>query len=53
MAHEGKVKVYIGGLNDQIKREDLEKEFDRFGKTSNAWVAFNPAGFGFVEYDTQ
>lgn len=48
-----KFKVFIGGLNDKVKREDLESEFDRFGKTSNVWVGFNPAGFGFVEYDTQ
>lgn len=53
MARNDKVKVYIGGLNDEIKREDLEKEFNRFGQTSNVWVAFNPAGFGFVEYDTR
>lgn len=48
-----KYKVYIGNLNDQIKREDIEKEFERFGKTSNVWVAFNPVGFGFVEYDNK
>lgn len=45
-------RVFIGGLNDVVKKEDVEAEFGRFGKISNVWVAFNPPGFGFMEFDT-
>uniref|UniRef100_A0A6M2DEW9 Putative rna-binding protein rsf1-like isoform x2 neodiprion lecontei n=1 Tax=Xenopsylla cheopis TaxID=163159 RepID=A0A6M2DEW9_XENCH len=43
-------RVYVGGLSDSIKKEDLEGEFEKFGKLNNVWVAFNPPGFAFIEF---
>lgn len=42
--------VYIGGLLGDVKKEDLEREFETFGKLTRVWVAFNPPGFAFVEF---
>ncbi|KAI2801140.1 RNA recognition motif [Blomia tropicalis] len=46
-----KNRVFIGGISDRIQKEDIEREFGRFGKLTNVWVAQNPPGFAFVEYD--
>ncbi|XP_047001440.1 RNA-binding protein Rsf1 isoform X2 [Schistocerca americana] len=43
-------RVYVGGLNESIKKEDLETEFEKYGKLNNVWVAFNPPGFAFIEF---
>ncbi|XP_050308078.1 RNA-binding protein Rsf1-like [Anthonomus grandis grandis] len=44
-------RVYVGGLEDGIKKEDLEEEFQKFGKLTSVWIALNPPGFAFVEFD--
>lgn len=44
-------RVYVGGLQESVKKEDLEREFSKYGKLSNVWVAWNPPGFAFVEFD--
>lgn len=46
----GGVRVYVGGLDGEIKKEDLEFAFEKFGKLNNVWVAYNPPGFAFVEF---
>ena len=46
-------RVYVGGLSDGVKKEDLEGEFEKFGKLNNVWVAFNPPGFAFIEFISQ
>lgn len=43
-------RVYVGGLDDNIKKEDLEGEFEKFGKLNNVWIALNPPGFAFIEF---
>lgn len=43
-------RVYVGGLGDGIKKEDLETEFEKYGKLNSVWVAFNPPGFAFIEF---
>lgn len=43
-------RVYVGGLADSIKKEDLETEFEKYGKLNSVWVAFNPPGFAFIEF---
>lgn len=48
---ERKNRVFIGGISDRIQKEDIEREFGRFGKLTNVWVAQNPPGFAFVEFD--
>ncbi|XP_022900595.1 RNA-binding protein Rsf1-like [Onthophagus taurus] len=47
---KGATRVYVGGLSDGVKKEDLELEFEKFGKLNNVWVAFNPPGFAFIEF---
>ncbi|PSN39910.1 hypothetical protein C0J52_07952 [Blattella germanica] len=46
-------RVYVGGLSDGIKKEDLESEFEKYGKLNSVWVAFNPPGFAFIEFANQ
>lgn len=46
-------RVYVGGLSNETKKEDLESEFEKFGKLNNVWVAFNPPGFAFVEFSNK
>lgn len=50
MTPEGYTRVYVGGLNESIKKEDLQMEFEKFGKLNKVWVAFNPPGFAFIEF---
>jgi len=44
-------KVFVGNLTTEITTQDLEDEFQSCGKIKNVWVAKNPPGFGFVEFD--
>jgi len=46
-------RLYVGGINDQVKREDLEDLFGKYGKCEHVWVAFNPPGFAFVNFETE
>jgi RNA recognition motif-containing protein len=41
-------KVYVGGLNENVSKEELEDEFTKFGKLEQVWVARKPPGFAFV-----
>ncbi|XP_024084902.1 RNA-binding protein Rsf1-like isoform X3 [Cimex lectularius] len=43
-------RVYVGGLDGEIKKEDLEIEFEKYGKLNSVWVAYNPPGFAFIEF---
>lgn len=43
-------KLYIGGLAESVKKEDLELECSRFGKIIEVWLAHHPPGFAFVEF---
>ncbi|XP_017462063.1 PREDICTED: RNA-binding protein Rsf1-like, partial [Rhagoletis zephyria] len=45
-----KNRVFIGGIG-RTQKEEIEREFGRFGKLCKVWVAQNPPGFAFVEYD--
>ncbi|RZC39699.1 RRM 1 domain containing protein [Asbolus verrucosus] len=47
---ERSARVYVGGLTDSVKKEDLETEFEKYGKLNSVWVAFNPPGFAFIEF---
>ena len=48
----GGTRVYVGGLVEGIKKEDLEREFDKYGKLNSVWVALNPPGFAFIEFES-
>lgn len=46
-----KCKVYVGNLGSNTARGDLESSFSKYGALKNVWVARNPPGFAFVEYE--
>lgn len=43
-------KVYVGNLGSNGSKQELEREFERFGRLHDVWVARNPPGFAFVEF---
>lgn len=46
-------RVFIGGLEGEVQKEDIEKEFSKFGKLDNVWIAQNPPGFAFIVYESE
>lgn len=46
-------RVFIGGLEGPVTKEDIEGEFTKFGKLDNVWVAQNPPGFAFIVYESE
>lgn len=44
-------KVYVGNLGTNASKYDIEKVFAKYGNIRNVWVARNPPGFAFVEYE--
>ena len=47
--HKG-YRIFIGGLNPKVTKYDIEREFERFGKVTDVWVARSPPGFSFLIY---
>ena len=43
-------KLYVGDLLEGVTKEDLEREFGKFGRLQDVWLAHNPPGFAFVEF---
>ncbi|XP_052064662.1 serine/arginine-rich splicing factor 7-like isoform X11 [Mytilus californianus] len=44
-------KLYVGDLARDAHERDLERAFSYYGRLRNVWVARNPAGFAFVEFE--
>ena len=44
-------KVYVGELGYGAAKQELEEIFSRYGPLKNVWVARNPPGFAFVEFE--
>ncbi|XP_035215859.1 serine/arginine-rich splicing factor 3-like isoform X2 [Stegodyphus dumicola] len=44
-------KVYIGSLGSRATKDDIEEVFGKFGPLRNVWIARNPPGFAFVEFE--
>lgn len=53
MTFDRKNRVFIGGITDDIRKDEIEKEFSKFGKLISVWVAANPPGFAFVEFEDE
>merc|ERR1712183_1219882 len=44
-------KVYVGNLGNNGSKSELERVFSYYGSLKNVWVARNPPGFAFVEFE--
>ena len=44
-------KVYIGNLGNNASKYEIEEAFGKYGPLRNVWVARNPPGFAFVEFE--
>ncbi|XP_072745703.1 RNA-binding protein 1-like isoform X7 [Anoplolepis gracilipes] len=44
-------KVYVGNLGSSASKHELEGKFSKYGPLRNVWVARNPPGFAFVEFE--
>ena len=44
-------KVYVGNLGSNAARGEIEESFSKYGTLRNVWVARNPPGFAFVEFE--
>ena len=44
-------KVYVGDLPRDASEKELERAFSYYGPLRNVWVARNPPGFAFVEFE--
>ncbi|XP_045177295.1 serine/arginine-rich splicing factor 7-like isoform X2 [Mercenaria mercenaria] len=44
-------KIYVGDLARDTNEKDVERAFSYYGRLRSVWVARNPAGFAFVEFE--
>ena len=44
-------KIYVGDLPRDASEKELERAFSYYGPLRSVWVARNPAGFAFVEFE--
>ncbi|XP_023852737.1 serine/arginine-rich splicing factor 3 [Salvelinus sp. IW2-2015] len=44
-------KVYVGNLGNSGNKTELERAFVYYGPLRSVWVARNPPGFAFVEFE--
>lgn len=44
-------KVYVGNLGNHGNKTELERAFGYYGPLRSVWVARNPPGFAFVEFE--
>lgn len=44
-------KVYVGNLGNNGNKNELERAFGYYGPLRSVWVARNPPGFAFVEFE--
>ncbi|XP_021345811.1 RNA-binding protein 1-like [Mizuhopecten yessoensis] len=44
-------KVYVGELGNNANKQELEDAFGQYGRLKNVWIARNPPGFAFVEFE--
>jgi len=44
-------KVYVGNLGNNASKNELESAFNKYGPIKNVWVARNPPGFAFIEFE--
>ncbi|KAM9314099.1 serine/arginine-rich splicing factor 7 [Pholidichthys leucotaenia] len=47
----GETKVYVGNLGTGAGKGELERSFGYYGPLRTVWIARNPPGFAFVEFE--
>ncbi|XP_038144151.1 serine/arginine-rich splicing factor 7-like isoform X2 [Cyprinodon tularosa] len=47
----GESKVYVGNLGTGAGKAELERAFGYYGPLRTVWIARNPPGFAFVEFE--
>ncbi|KAM8783540.1 serine/arginine-rich splicing factor 7-like [Rhynchonycteris naso] len=47
----GETKVYVGNLGTGAGKGELERAFSYYGPLRTMWIARNPPGFAFVEFE--
>ncbi|KAL1006181.1 hypothetical protein UPYG_G00068920 [Umbra pygmaea] len=47
----GDAKVYVGNLGTGAGKGELERAFGYYGPLRTVWIARNPPGFAFVEFE--
>ncbi|KAM7420009.1 hypothetical protein PAMA_016890 [Pampus argenteus] len=47
----GETKVYVGNLGTGAGKGELERAFGYYGPLRTVWIARNPPGFAFVEFE--
>ncbi|XP_071495630.1 uncharacterized protein [Diadema antillarum] len=45
-------RLYVGDLNHDTTKEDIQREFGKYGRLVDVWMARSPPGFAFVEYES-
>ncbi|XP_028140617.1 serine/arginine-rich splicing factor 7 isoform X4 [Diabrotica virgifera virgifera] len=51
MSRYSDCKVYVGDLGNSASKQEIEDAFKYYGPLRNVWVARNPPGFAFVEFE--
>ncbi|CAG9862319.1 unnamed protein product [Phyllotreta striolata] len=51
MSRYSDCKVYVGDLGSSASKQEIEDAFKYYGPLRNVWVARNPPGFAFVEFE--
>ncbi|XP_066145893.1 serine/arginine-rich splicing factor 7-like isoform X2 [Euwallacea fornicatus] len=49
--YNSECKVYVGDLGSSASKQEIEDAFRYYGPLRNVWVARNPPGFAFVEFE--
>ncbi|ODN01360.1 RNA-binding protein Rsf1 [Orchesella cincta] len=47
------IRLYVGGISNEITREHLQDLFGKYGKSEHVWVSTKPPGFAFVKFETE
>jgi len=50
-SRQTRTKLFVGGVVERMTCADLDKAFRCYGRLSDVWIAHNPPGFAFVEYE--
>lgn len=50
-AFPAETKVYVGNLGTGAGKGELERAFSYYGPLRTVWIARNPPGFAFVEFE--